>query len=213
MEGIIFDMDGVLVETEGYHYKAWAKTFQTVGITLTMELYERYCQAQGRPNAIRNMMGKDVSEDRIAKLSDRKEEVYMHLLKEEGIRMYEDAKRLIDRLYRAGIKMAVASSSRNAAFVLEQTGRLSMFDVIVTGLDVRHNKPNPEIFLLAAERLSIPKEQLVIVEDSEAGIHAAIRSSIPVKVIWRHETPMVLTEEMKMASHLEVVTSLDKIRR
>ncbi len=215
MEGIIFDMDGVLVETERFHYLAWVKTFESVGITLTYEQYESCCQAQGRTNAIRNMMGNHVSTDEISRLSQMKERAYINFLQEKGIHFFEDAALLLNRLQRTGIKMAVASSSKNAAFVLEKAGWIEWFDCIVTGNEIVNNKPNPEIFFLAAQRLGLPKEELMIIEDSPAGIHGAIRSGISVIVLNRDEMPMVLSEEMKQArqeKRLRVIHSLNEIK-
>lgn len=186
IKGLIFDMDGVLLETENFHYEAWYKAFSTKNIKLSREDYAKYCQAQGRPNAIRNIIGNPTEED-YKILSDIKAKSYKEAIDNNKVEIFHDAKTLLNHLEEhQHIELAIASSSVVADMVMAKTYCAWQFSHTVTGAMIDRNKPYPDIFNMAAAKLDIKKENLAIIEDSIAGVIAARLSGMNVFALNRH---------------------------
>ncbi len=180
IKGLIFDMDGVLIETEKYHYQAWKTTFEAKGIHLSPLDYSKYCQAQGRRNAIVNIL-KTPSEEDINVLSDIKAKAYKKVIDSEEIDLYPDAAKLLNFLEeRQHLHLTIGSSSVVADYVIKKTYIAWQFGQIFTGNMVERNKPYPDLFNLAAEEMGIKKEALAVIEDSIAGAIAACLAGIIV---------------------------------
>lgn len=185
-KAIIFDMDGVLVETEKYHYEAWKHTLASVGIDLNQDSYERYCQAQGREQALAHFVP-NASATEIKILAQNKGDYYQFLLDTEGLHLFDDAKRLLPRLQEQSIISVIASSSRQADSVITQTGYRHYFHFVLGGGDVTRNKPFPDLFRAAQQKLNLPAQQLVVIEDSLSGILAARLAGIDVYALDRYQ--------------------------
>lgn len=180
IKGLIFDMDGVLIETEKYHYQAWKASFETKDINLSPADYSKYCQAQGRRNAIVNIL-KTPSEEDIKVLSDIKASAYKEAIDSEEIDLYPDAAKLLQFLEnRQHILLTIGSSSVVADYVIQKTYIAWQFGHIYTGNMVNRNKPYPDLFDLAAKDMDIRKENLAVIEDSIAGVIAACLAGIKV---------------------------------
>lgn len=180
IKGILFDMDGVLIETEKFHYMAWKKAFKLKNINLSPDDYAKYCQAQGRQNAIKNIIQNPTDKDYI-RLSERKAQAYKEAIDQNDIILYDDAKVLLAHLEEnQHIQLAIASSSLVADYVIKKTYISWQFSHFITGAMITRNKPYPDIFNLAAKKLGIAKKDLVVIEDSIAGVVAAQLAGINV---------------------------------
>ena len=175
-KAFIFDLDGVIVDTAKYHFLAWKKIANQLGINFTEEHNELLKGVSrirsldiilelGKKEATqeeKNMWLKQKNEDYLSQLIDMDDREIL-----PGV--FEVLKFLKDN----NQPIALGSASKNARPILEKTGILSYFDVIVDGNDVTNAKPDPEVFLIAAKLLNVKPENAVVFEDSVAGIQAA----------------------------------------
>lgn len=212
IKGIIFDMDGVLVETEKYHYQSWKKAFKTKGIHLSESDYHTRCQSQGHKTAICNMMN-PVSETTIQEISFEKSKYYKDTLLANGVHLYSDAKYLLDYLKATTIQLSIASSSSIADFVISQSPYYNVFTHIITGKHITHNKPHPEIFTLARMNMGYRKHEVLVIEDSITGVIAARRAGINVLAINRDHSLDAhnLNDVIHSAKQLKINLSKDDL--
>lgn len=177
----IFDLDGVIVDTAHYHYLAWKRLASTLGFELTPEDNERLKGVSRRQSLeiVLEIGGVDANEEEKGLLADRKNGWFTMLIeKMNPDEIFPGVRELIGDLKDAGTKVAVASSSKNAQTVIQRLGIRSLFEVIVDGTMITHTKPDPEIFLLTAERLGVPPEECLVFEDAEAGVEAALAAGM-----------------------------------
>jgi beta-phosphoglucomutase len=181
VKACIFDLDGVIVDTAKYHFLAWQKLALELGVTLT-EADNEQLKGIGRMeslNIILAMAGivKSVHEKEVlsARKNDWFKEYILAMSKDE---IFPGAKNLFNELKTHGIKLAVASSSKNAPAVLEKLEVENEFEVIVDGTMIQNSKPDPEIFLKAAILLREDPADCVVIEDAEAGVEAAMRAGM-----------------------------------
>ncbi|WP_158825150.1 HAD family hydrolase [Mucilaginibacter lacusdianchii] len=181
----IFDMDGTLVDNNPYHFKTWKQLFEKYNrVEVTTELYNE--KLSGVPGMVimREFFGDDYSEDEMKEMFDEKTRIY----KEEygpHVTAINGLERLLIELKNAGVKTAVASSATasNIDFVLDKLPIKPYFDTIVDGPRISKPKPNPQIFLKAAEDLGIKPESCVVFEDSLSGVKAANAAGMKVAAI------------------------------
>jgi len=171
---VIFDMDGVLVDTYGAHFRSWLAMAAEAGLSFTEA---EFAPTFGRTSReiIAHFWGQGrMSDEEIAVLDQKKEAALRELITADFPAM-PGAGELLRELREAGFKLAVGSSGppENIELVLEKLGAGRLFDAIVTGMDVTRGKPDPQVFLIAAERLGIPPARCAVVEDAPAGIAAA----------------------------------------
>lgn len=173
---VVFDVDGVLTDSYAPHYQSWQRMFGEIGVEFTDEVFRG---TFGRTNRdiFRELYPGQMSEDRARRLGNRKEEIYREIISERFQPM-PGAVGLIDALAAAGFKLAIGSSGppANIALTLEKLGRPDSFSAIVSGADVTRGKPDPQVFVLAAERLGVPPARCAVVEDAPPGIEAANRA-------------------------------------
>ena len=172
--GVIFDVDGVLIDSYAAHFESWRRLGREVGFEMSEQ---QFVQTFGRTSreVIREFLPQfSTSAERVAELDDRKEELYRQIISADFPAM-DGAGELIDGLFAAGLRLAVGSSGPppNVALVLDHLRRRDKFRGVVTGVDVTRGKPDPQVFLLAAERLGLPPGRCVVVEDAPAGVAAA----------------------------------------
>lgn len=176
IKGIIFDLDGVLVFSDQYHYLAWKKMADKVGIYFDEEINNRLRGVSRRESLeiILEKTPKIYSEEEKLDLMEEKNSYYVELLgnmTEEDVT--DEVRHTLRELKHRGFKIAVGSSSKNARYILERVGLIDLFDAVSDGTMIKNSKPNPEVFLKAAELLSLEPAQCLVVEDAKAGIDAA----------------------------------------
>jgi len=176
IKGVIFDLDGVIVSTDEFHFKAWKVLADREGIHFDRHINNRLRGVSRRESLeiILEKANRSYSENEILEMLDFKNNIYRNSLSE--LTKYDiliNFNELYAKLRQNKIKMAIGSSSKNTKTILTQIGLIDAFDAIADGNDITRSKPDPEVFLLAAERLGLDPKECVVVEDAVAGIEAA----------------------------------------
>jgi HAD superfamily hydrolase (TIGR01509 family) len=176
--GVIFDMDGVLVDSGDAHQSAWQQLGHEVGVPFDADLFRRTF-GQRNESIIPTWLG-EVSADRVSELGDRKEVLYRALVRQGAVRVYARIPELLHELRSAGAALAVASSGpkENVALLIETIGGFDLIDAAISADDVTEGKPHPAAFLAAAKRLRAAPRRCAVVEDSVHGIEAAKRADM-----------------------------------
>ena len=177
IKGVIFDLDGVLVLTEKYHYNAWKQVLDAENIYIDEVMYDklRGLSRIDTLNQILKIANKEYSEKQKEVLANKKNEIYKEYLKELGPSDIScDLIKTLLALKEKNVKLAIASSSKNATNIAKQTDLLKYFDVIVDGNQINKAKPDPEVFLKAANKLNLLVNECLVVEDAISGIDAGI---------------------------------------
>jgi beta-phosphoglucomutase len=176
---VIFDMDGVLIDTYQAHFQSWQQMAAESGVSMTEP---QFAQSFGRTS--REIIGSLWGPGRfqaaeIARLDARKEELFRRIIAADFPRM-PAARELLVALHRAGFLLAIGSSAppENVDLALDRMEAESLFEAVVTGQDIRRGKPDPQVFLTAAARLRVPPEWCAVVEDAPAGIAAALAAEM-----------------------------------
>lgn len=175
-EGIIFDLDGVLCHTDEYHYLAWKKIADELGLYFDKTINERL-RGVSRLESLEIILEEsnyNISEEEKLKYAAAKNEIYKKLLNKLSHKDVSPAvENTLKTLKKQGIRLAVGSSSKNAEFILQKLEIRHYFDAVSDGNNILHSKPDPEVFLKAADFLHLKPEQCLVVEDAKAGIMAA----------------------------------------
>jgi beta-phosphoglucomutase len=172
--GVVFDVDGVLVDSYDAHFESWQVVAREEGFTFSEDWF---VQTFGRTTReiLREMRDRPTwTDETIAALDARKEFAFRQILARRFPAM-PGAAALIDQLAAAGFRLGVGSSGppENVQFVLQALERQSMFHGVVTGQDVTRGKPDPQVFQLAARRIGIEPHRCAVIEDAPAGVNAA----------------------------------------
>lgn len=171
---IIFDMDGVITDTDELHYQTWQQVAEEAGITFSREKYARMSGKTYYANRQIFTEGLDLDADTVQALMDRKQAYFAarrdQLTKND---ILEGIPALIEDAKAQGLKLGVGSSSRNARPILEQLDLIQHFDVIGDAYSVVNSKPAPDIFLWVAGGLGVKPSHCLVLEDAFAGVEAA----------------------------------------
>ena len=176
MKAFIFDLDGVLVSTDKYHYQAWKKMADDEGIYFDEKINDRLrgVSRMASLGIVLERAGRQYTEEEKVALANKKNDLYRDLLKN-----LTPADRLagvtetLEKLRAEGFLLAVGSSSKNTPTILDKIGYGGYFDAVSDGNNITKSKPDPEVFVKAAEMLKLPEEECFVVEDAKAGIDAA----------------------------------------
>lgn len=173
---VIFDLDGVLVFTDKYHYQAWKKIADELGIYFDEEINNRL-RGVSRMDSLDIILeryeGVPLSMEKKVELATKKNEAYRDLLGNMTPADVTDSVRdTLAQLRDRGYLLALGSSSKNAKYILEKVELTDAFDAISDGTNIANSKPNPEVFVKAANFLNQPCSRCLVVEDAEAGINA-----------------------------------------
>lgn len=181
IKACIFDLDGVIVDTAHYHYLAWKRLASELGIDLTVEDNEKL-KGVSRMHSLEiilEMGGVSLSQHDKEVLANKKNSWFVDYVERMAPEeIFPGVKELIHQLREKGMKIALASSSKNAVTVLQLLHIQNEFDAIVDGTMITHSKPHPEIFLLAAKKLNIDPADCLVFEDAESGVEAAIAAGM-----------------------------------
>ncbi len=177
MKGAIFDLDGVIVDTAGYHYMAWCELAAELGFEFTKKDNERL-KGVSRMRSLEILLSIGnitASEEQKVSWAAQKNERYLKLLDENlnADSLLPGTRQFLLKLRADGVKIALGSASKNAPLILEKTGISDLFDAVVDGNAVSKAKPDPEVFLKAAELLHFDPADCVVFEGAQAGIEAA----------------------------------------
>ena len=181
ISAVIFDLDGVIVHTDIYHYNAWKRLADRLGIPFSQEINHRLRGVSRMESLDIVLSGADrrFSDGEKQAMAHEKNETYKTFLRSmkpgDVPAVVTDT---LERLRRGGFRLAIGSSSRNAGLILRNTGTARFFDAVSDGNNISNSKPDPEVFLKAAEFLGEKPENCVIVEDAEAGIEAGRRAGM-----------------------------------
>lgn len=175
---VLFDMDGVLVDSYRQHYESYRELAAEAGIDFRPEHFRTLFGKTSR-DIIVEVWGGGLAKIEVKAIDDRKEALYRDLLREE-FNPLPGVVTCIDALDAAGFLLAVGSSGppENVALVLDRLGRADRFAARVTGNDVTRGKPDPQVFLLAAKRLGLPPARCAVFEDAPAGVEAALAAGM-----------------------------------
>ena len=182
IKAVIFDLDGVLVTTDSMHYEAWKKLGEEIGITnFTKEdnIRQRGISRMASLEILLEKTDKKYTDAEKEELAERKNAYYKEMLETLSEKnVLSGAKEFLVYLKEQGIKTAVGSASKNAPVILEKTGLLPFLDAVACGLDVTKSKPDPQVFLVAANKLDTDPKECMVFEDADAGIEAAKRGGM-----------------------------------
>lgn len=175
-KGIIFDLDGVIVDTAKYHYLAWKKLANQLGFEFTKEQNELF-KGVSRKRCLEILIEignvKASQEDFDRWMIEKNLDYLAYIEEMDASEILPDVPKILHFLKQNNIPIALGSASKNAQPILEKVGLLPYFDAIVDGNNVTKAKPDPEVFLLAAKKLNVKAKDCIVFEDAVAGIEAA----------------------------------------
>lgn len=178
IKACIFDMDGVIVDTAKYHFKAWARLADSLGVPFTEEQNEQL-KGVSRVDSLERILSWGnlvLSSNKKLELMDLKNKWYLDFVAEiSPEEMLPGIFPFLQELQAKGIKIALGSSSRNSILILDKLRITEMFDTIVDGTKITLSKPNPEVFLRGAADLGLSPSECVVFEDAISGVDAAIK--------------------------------------
>jgi beta-phosphoglucomutase family hydrolase len=208
-KAVIWDLDGVIVDTGRFHLSAWRQLSEEMGFYFTAEDFRRVFGLRDS-DAIRRVLAPDISADEVEALAERKEAIFRAQVK-GNIKPLPGVLPLLHSLKENGFRLALASSTvpENIKMLLSSLGIEQLFDCLVSGRDVSRGKPDPEGFLLAAKRLGVEPGSCVIVEDAIDGVRAAKAAGMKcVAVANTHPRESLSAADLTVDS-LEAVDSRD----
>ncbi len=174
--GVIFDLDGVICFTDHYHYLAWKTVADKLGIYFD-EVINNRLRGVSRMESLEIILekyDKPLTEEEKTALAEEKNGVYKELLKNMTENdLSDEVRETLNTLRSCGLKLAIGSSSKNTQFILERIGLKGFFDAVSDGNNIKNSKPDPEVFLKAADFIGEKPENCLVVEDAYAGIDAA----------------------------------------
>ncbi len=175
-KAVIFDLDGVICFTDEYHYLAWKALADSLAIPFDREVNNRL-RGVSRMDSLEVILENcpdKLSDAEKSELAEQKNELYKkYLEKMSPADLSAETRQALDKLRNMGLKLAIGSSSKNAPFILRQIGLGDYFDAVSDGNHIKHSKPDPEVFLKAAEMLCTDPSECLIVEDALSGAEAA----------------------------------------
>lgn len=206
---IIFDLDGVICHTDKYHYLAWKQVADELKIYFDETINNRL-RGVSRMDSFEIILerydGVMSEQDKIT-YATRKNEVYKELLKNMSpTDLSDEVKTTLDALRSQGHKLAIGSSSKNAGFILNQLGLGDYFDAVSDGNNITNSKPDPEVFVKAAQFVGEKPEDCLVVEDAEAGLQAAIAGGMECAAIGDAASCGLATWNLNTFSDLKKVT-------
>jgi beta-phosphoglucomutase len=207
--GVIFDMDGVLVDTARAHYTSWQVVAQKWGVPIS---WEKFHASFGQPNhqIVPLILGRSVSPEELREVDRVKEEAFRAIIGTQ-VKPMPGVLRLIGQLHEQGFRLAVGSSGprENISLILKALGVACRFGCIVSGWDVERGKPAPDVFLKAAEGIGVPPARCLVIEDVPAGIQAARAAGMKCVAVASTHSAQMLGEADRVVDSLDAVSADD----
>ncbi len=175
-KAVIFDLDGVICFTDKYHYQAWKKLADRLGVYFDETINNRLrgVSRMASLEIILERSAKEYTQEEKEAFAAEKNENYRELLKNMSpADLTDEVKNTLSELRRRGYLLTIGSSSKNTKFILSRIGLADFFDAIADGTDITHSKPDPEVFLISAAKVGVAPADCAVVEDAKAGIQAA----------------------------------------
>ena len=186
-DAVIFDLDGVICSTDEYHYKAWKAMADSMGIPFDRTINNRLRGVSRMASLeiiLEKYSGPALTDEQKTALAEKKNNLYREYLHEMSTAdLPADVSETLKALREAGLKLAIGSSSKNTPFILGQIGLSGYFDAVSDGNNITRSKPDPEVFVKAAEMLGIPAERCLVVEDAVSGAEAGHRGGMKVACV------------------------------
>lgn len=180
-DAVIFDLDGVICFTDEYHYQAWKAMADSIGVYFDREINNRLrgVSRMASLDIVLERYPGELSQAEKEELAEQKNERYKQLLAQMSpADLSEEVKSTLDELRRRGYLLAIGSSSKNTPFILSQIGLGGYFDAVSDGNNITRSKPDPEVFLKAAQMLCVEPARCLVVEDAVSGAEAAHRGGM-----------------------------------
>ena len=175
-KAVIFDLDGVICTTDEYHYQAWKKMADRMGIYFDRTINNRLrgvSRMESLEIILEQYHGPALSEERKVELATMKNDIYRESLHQlSPADLSAEVKNTLDTLRADGLKLAIGSSSKNTKFILGQLGLGDYFDAVSDGNNITRSKPDPEVFLKAAQMVGLAPADCLVVEDAVSGAQA-----------------------------------------
>lgn len=206
ISSVIFDVDGVLVDTVPLHFRAWQKVFTEEGIIFGKKEYQRI-NGVPRDAGIQTILNAYATPDHIRDIGDRKQRYYLDFLAQNSPKPLPGILSFLSQIHEAGWRMAAASSSKNAISVLTSAQIITRFDIVITGYDFQYPKPHPDIFLTASRLLGVKPAMTVVVEDAVNGVAAAIAGGFYCVAVANSES----ADDLRIAGASIVVPSTSEL--
>jgi HAD superfamily hydrolase (TIGR01509 family) len=191
MYGVLWDLDGTLVDSEEFHWQSWRNTLAAEGVKIT---HDQFLASFGQRNdrILPGWLGRAATADDVRRIGDAKEAEYRRLAGQHGLTALPGAAEWVARLRAEGWRQAVASSAprENVTVMLRVLGLAGYFDATTAAEDVERGKPDPQVFLKAAQLLDVPPARCVVVEDADVGVEAARRAGMPCIAVGRGATAL-----------------------
>ncbi|UCD02337.1 MAG: HAD family phosphatase [Promethearchaeota archaeon] len=206
---VIFDMDGVLADTGSLHFESWVKMAKGISLEFTRELFNETFGQQS-PAIIRKLVGSEVDNNLVVKWANLKELYYRKMVKDK-LTPLPGVIRIIKELKSEGFKLAVGSSGppENVDLLLTKLKIKKYFNVVITAAEVEKGKPEPDVFLMAANYLNINPKNCIVIEDAPVGIEAAKRAGmLSVALTTTHDKEELLDANL-VVSDLSNITISD----
>jgi len=200
-KGVIWDLDGVIVDTAPFHFQVWKKTLKEMGLLFSQEEFALIFGRRNR-DIIAGLVGKPLSTEEMERINGRKESLFREALRGE-VRALPGVLFWLEELKRRGYRQALATSAprENMEMMVGSLGIEGFFDEIVLADEVSAGKPDPEIFLLAAKALQLPPARCIVLEDAVAGVEAAKRAGMKcIAVATSHHREVLAEADMVVDS-------------
>ncbi|OJG66558.1 beta-phosphoglucomutase [Enterococcus moraviensis] len=197
----------MLTDTAEYHYQAWQRLGAEIGVTIDRAFNEEL-KGVSREDSLKLLLAhggrtKEFDSEQFAELAQRKNEYYVEMIQQVGPKdVYPGILDLLKHLKKEGIKIALASASKNGPFLLEKMALMSYFDGIADPAEVAKGKPDPGIFHLAAEQVDLTAVECIGIEDAKAGIQAIVASGA---------LPIGVGRPEDLGSDIEIVSSTEEL--
>ncbi|MEW6516518.1 MAG: beta-phosphoglucomutase [candidate division FCPU426 bacterium] len=205
-KAVLFDLDGVIVDTALFHYRGWKRLADELGVSFDEQANEKL-RGVPRRESLLAMLGYTPSEDKIQEYMDRKNRYYLDMVTRlRPADTLPGVRPLLAALRKAGLKIALASSSKNARLVLKRLQLEKAFDAVVDGNDIQKGKPDPELFITSALRLGAAPQDCLVVEDAASGIEAGAAAGMHTLGVGKPES---LGQAERVVSGLDHVSLAD----